>query len=395
MVLSFNFNFFVQEQVHCIVGAVLDSLHSVAQQAVEKVQTTSARGTRSTRSGRGNAEVEAAQKLAQGIVQWIDQVDQSAVENEVMEVVQEQHWPVPSPPSAAVAVAEVPAVVPVPEAQAVAASVVASTSAQTVSIHVTAVAPVASPGSPYVAPKRKIGDITPGSVTRSASKAKRTAKESVEQILAETSIAESARKVQIKGLKDIKDALRIPPYVPSSSTKASAVSKTPSHVSQASPRANTVRPAFLHALGGKIPAFPSLQSAAGGATPSRAAVTSSNTSNSNNYASNSSNSSNANTTSQNRRSPLKALPLSLQQQILNSAAFRNRQNSENGVNKANSEQPVIDRAAKWMRPVQEESNSMRSVMEKRLSAMRYVLDYSYLFFYLCFLFFFMCLVIHW
>ena len=357
------------------MGAVLDSLHSVAQQAVEKVQTNSARGTRSTRSGRGNAEVEAAQKLAQGIVQWIDQVDQGAVESQVMEVVQEQNWPIPSP-AAVVVNAEAPAVVPVPvETVAVSAN---KATAETVEANIAVPAvstlvatAVASPGSPYVAPKRKIGDITPGSVTRSASKAKRATKESVEQIHAEPSVAESARKVQIKGLKDIKDALRIPPFVPSSSQKACAVNKTPSHATQASPRANTVRPAFLHALGGKNPAFPSLQSAEGGTTPSQA-VSVGGTSNHNHT---SSSSSNANGTSNNRRSPLKALPMSLQQQILNSAAYRNRQNSENGVNKSNNEQPVIDRAAKWMRPLQEESNSVRSAVERRLSAMRQVLIY--------------------
>ena len=308
--------------MQCIVGAVLDSLHNTAQQGVAKAQP-SGRGVRTTRSGKLSAEAEAAQRLAQGIVQWIDEVDQGSIEEEVMLVVKEQDWPLPesvsvtAAPPTLVAHSTTGSVEPTASISVPHVVTQRTTStAQKPSVIAPTIA--MSPSSPYVPSKRKAEEIqsTPKSVTRSASKAKRAA-------LDHHSGPDTARK----------------------SLYPSTASKTPSH-------ASTLRPTFLHsALGAaKIPAFPSLLSAP---TPSR--------------------SHSAGNVAPTRRSPLKAMPLSLQQQILHSAAQRNSEN--NNSSSGNNVEPAVDRAAKWMRPQQqEENNDMRSVVEKRLSMMRYVRD---------------------
>jgi len=303
--------------VTCIVGAVLDSLHATAQESAEKAQASGrAAGTRNTRSGRGNAEAEAALKLAQGIVQWIDGVDQDSVEEDVMEVVKEQNWPVHAPVLAASNNASamdtetlpLPNVPPLP---IVTAAVRTSNKAH-------------SPGSPHRV-KRKAED-TPGSVTRSATKAKRTAEP--------TSVQKSAYKSTEHRHAEQKSHSTHGHIAPSTASKASLMS----------PRAPAARPTFLHGLGAKIPVI-NLHAAVT-ATPSRVASSSS--------------------AGAARRSPLKAMPLSLQQQILNSAVLRHQDNINSGT-----DEPAMDRAAKWMKPApQPEENNMKSALEIRLSAMR-------------------------
>jgi len=87
------------EQLHCIVGAVLDSLSNVAQRAVVKAQATGRTAGVSTRVTRrsnnksaANEAAQAAEKLAKAVVTWLDEVDQSEIEEEVDEVVKEQEW---------------------------------------------------------------------------------------------------------------------------------------------------------------------------------------------------------------------------------------------------------------------------------------------------------------
>lgn len=315
-----------KEQVTCIVGAVLDSLHATATDSVETAQANGrAAGTRSTRSGRGNADADAALKLAQGIVQWIDAVHQESVEEDVMQVVREQNWPTEKAPVSASA----------PEVAEVAVQVQLETtppSAAVVSTSVTAAAIphiAASPGSPYLA-KRKAPEDAPGSVTRSAVKAKRVSQE-----------PSSVQKSTYKNF-DISSTEKKPLNIP---TTASKTPSRTSHLSQQSPRALTMRPTFLHGLGAKIPVFPNLHAAV--TAPSlRTAST---------------NSSSDNSTAV--REPLKAMPLSLQQQILNSSV----------LNRA-PDQPVVDRASKWMKPPKAEEGDMKSSIDKQISALRKFMD---------------------
>ena len=302
----------------CIVGAVLDSLHATAQDAADKSQASGrAAGTRNTRSGRGNAEAEAALKMAQGIVQWIDGVDQDGVEDDVMQVVKEQNWPVHAP------------------VHTVTATLSSSTSAtDTETLPLSDVPPhpagrtstkAHSPGSPH-RHKRKAED-TPGSVTRSATKAKRTEPSSVQKS------AQKSSSIDHKHA-EFKNHSHAHAHVPLTASKTSLMS----------PRAPAARPAFLHGLGAKIPVL-NLHAAVT-ATPSRAASSSASVA---------------------RRSPLKAMPLSLQQQILNSAVLRHQDNINSGT-----DEPAMDRATKWMKPPpQPEENDMKSALESRLSAMRY------------------------
>lgn len=324
--------------MQCIVGAVLDSLSSTAQEAVTKVLAAGRSGVGTRRNTRGNAEAEAAQKLAQSIVQWIDEVDQEVIEEEVLKVVHEQEWLVTTTVAAAPAAPAVSTAPTAPAATGVTTVTVASLAAippyAPPITTTTTTTTVASPQSPVLQKRKAACDGgTPGSVTRSASKAQRCRDL--------PGPFESACK-------------------PTSRLLPTSTAKTPSYYSSQSqtPRAATLRPTFLHGLGAKIPAFPSLlgattATAGAGATPSRAASSSA--------------------ASGPHRSPLKAMPLTLQQQILHSAALRNSENNNLNRSLNNNGEPVVDRASKWMRP-QTEKTDLRSAMEKQLSAMRMFLN---------------------
>lgn len=325
--------------MQCIVGAVLDSLSNVAQQAVAKAQA-SGKGrvaTRNTRSGgRNNADAEAAEKFALGVVKWIDEVNQDEVEVEVMEVVQEQEWavapvqivtaPAVTVPPPAVASVPIPAAIPVPvrPVSRVAPVVAAKEAAPTPSKKASK-----APASPSPSLKRKADD-APGSVTRSASKRP-----------ALSSTFSSAVKPASEEHREVTNS------VPFSAKKTTVSTVAPS------PRTLTARPAFLSNILGapKLNAF-LLKSTAQtvGAVPSSSGTSSSSTANNKAAA------------------PLKVLPISLQQEIQNSAARR----SSLSADAAASGEPmkVVDRAARWMKKAPEELD-MRSELEKRIGAMRY------------------------
>jgi hypothetical protein len=72
------------------------------------------------------------------------------------------------------------------------------------------------------------------------------------------------------------------------------------------------------------------------------------------------------------RSPLKAMPLTLQEQIKLNA--EQRLNKPSGAVDA-AGKPVVDRAAKWIKPAPvEESKTLHSALEKRMEELRCVLD---------------------
>lgn len=340
--------------MQCIVGAVLDSLSNVAQQAVAKAQA-SGKGrvsTRNTRSGgRSTADAEAAERLAQGIVKWIDEVDQDGIEVEVMEVVQEQDWaltpaPAPVPVTASVQQLHAPvqaSATPV-QIQAVAALAPAATpkialpaSAPIVSVTATK-EPAPTPSkkapanksaalaSPSPSLKRKADD-APGSITRSASK---------------RAALSSAMKAAAEESREVTNSI---PF--------SAKKHIPAHSVAPSPRTLTAKPAFLSSILGapKLAAFP-LKSAAVTAATSTTSSTAGSSSHINSSTS---------------RAPFKALPMSLQQEIQNSAARRSSLSASGG---AGTGAPAVDRAARWMRQAPQECD-MRSDMEKRIGALRY------------------------
>ncbi len=69
-----------------------------------------------------------------------------------------------------------------------------------------------------------------------------------------------------------------------------------------------------------------------------------------------------------KRSPLKTLPLTLQEQIKLNA--EQRLNKSSGAADAEGK-PVVDRAAKWIKPaLVEEPKTLHSALEKRMEELR-------------------------
>jgi len=430
-----------KEQVHCIVGAVLDSLSNSAQASVQKVQASGRTGGVSTRNSRSSARLTAeaaeAQKMAEGVVRWIDEVDQNSVEREILAIVEKEcNWtvcatkpvvatpseaPVPildvSISSAATAAA---AVAPTPVRSTRSSSTPQSSAGLPPKVPHTAAQlsqlPAESPARPSPAMKRKFSVSTPASCTRSA--AKRAARRDSEmdearmrvdedqhvvsvastigtpmskkkpsttpiaksnspkEVIATTQQQSSVARastwapVSIAAIPNYKGLSRQAPTTATATSSAAEESGATQDTSSASVMASGTKPfnpkpAFLsNILGsGKLTSFlgPPVKGNSSSSTSSSVAVVNTTTNSSSSSASSGSR-------GLGHRSPLKALPVTLQQQIQLTAARLNNVSSD-GSNKE-------DRAAKWIKPAPVEENNLHSSLERQLGQLRKLMHWD-------------------
>ena len=406
--------------MHCLVGAVLDTLSNVAQQAVETAQTSAASragvSTRTSRSSaRADAEAQAAQRLAQGVVRWIDEVDQEAVEEEVAAVVQEkegwrvlpagqlapegytnssmfaaqqqQNFTTGSSQSSASATLNVTVAQPVQMSTSTSVAAHSNVSSrdstqpsalpplppQASTITATDVMPTTT-ASP-VPQKQRIFDATVLAGTdrnmkpRTSLKAESSepARSSIAASIAKESLPPTstvsapvaavsnnaprswAQPVSIASINSnsSSSAAGIGPPQRGASAAASSVESSPAV------KAFNPKPAFLSNIltsSSRLTSFIGAASASTASAGPSAAVTATATA--------------TVVPSTAKRSPLKALPLTLQQQIQHKAAQRLNSEATAGT------EPPKDRAAKWIKPAPVEESNLHSSLERQLGALR-------------------------
>lgn len=393
------------------MDAVLDCLSNSAQAAVEKAQIAGKAKGVSTRNSRSSnrltAEAMEAQKTAESVVRWIDQVDQEGVEKEVLNVVEKEcKWKVCSlvtetsnrvasisaetttktrPSSSAIVP---PAPTPIRSMRS------ASTPQSSAGLppKVSAQLPVESPARQSSASKRKFSVSTPASGTRSATK--RAARgELVNNVVdshmfIDTTSATVGTPVSKKAATSVVQAVIDEPgpvetlmqqpkssivqantwapvsiaAIPSASTTSrpcnlATFTKTTSKLDNSltpsgGTKAFNPKPAFLsNILGsGKLTSF--LGPPVKGPVESVSSVP----------GNGSSSSSSSSTGNRVHRSPLKSLPATLQQQIQLTAARLNNVSAD-GSSKE-------DRAAKWIKPPPAEENNLHSSLERQLGQLR-------------------------
>jgi hypothetical protein len=405
---------------------VLDSLSDVAQGEVAKAAASAKPvGRRGVATRRGkqssadaDAEAEAAAvaeklKFVKEVVQWIDDVDQVHVEQEVLGVWEEQQAQARArfvPPSPKYLPA--PAA-PAPAAAAVAAVSVVDASTNTEAENKSVSAPISSSSSsalPVRSPNTRSSGAVAGSaavvptevVTTSARKRKASASSGSSAVGSTSnscSIAEldltSSKRVMLSSSNSsssssfnnkenftpfkqkesaqqqqagVSQSLRKPTGVEESASKLEMVRKPDFLKSVLSANAALVgadsnsisstalsaakKPNSFHGTLGAIPKF---------SLPSAVSI-----SGNHNNSSSSSSSSNV--------APQRALPINIQQQITDQAI---RRTSLQNVS-------TSDRASKWMKPIDDggkDKNDMKSALEKRIGEMRYVPDYFVLLLY--------------
>jgi hypothetical protein len=404
---------------------VLDSLSDVAQGEVAKAAASAKPvGRRGVATRRGkqssadaDAEAEAAAvaeklKFVKEVVQWIDDVDQVHVEQEVLGVWEEQQAQARArfvPPSPKYLPA--PAA-PAPAAAAVAAVSVVDASTNTEAENKSVSAPISSSSSsalPVRSPNTRSSGAVAGSaavvptevVTTSARKRKASASSGSSAVGSTSnscSIAEldltSSKRVMLSSSNSsssssfnnkenftpfkqkesaqqqqagVSQSHRKPTGVEESASKLEMVRKPDFLKSVLSANAALVgadsnsisstalsaakKPNSFHGTLGAIPKF---------SLPSAVSI--------------SGNHNNSSSSSSSNVAPQRALPINIQQQITDQAI---RRTSLQNVS-------TSDRASKWMKPIDDggkDKNDMKSALEKRIGEMRYVPDYFVLLLY--------------